>query len=71
MIARLDLPAIDDLREALPGFARVPLAHLHHLNPEQRRAYWLDEITRSLANESSIAVRLDRLRNHQRIHRLQ
>jgi ribosomal protein S18 acetylase RimI-like enzyme len=55
MIARLDLPAIHDLRVALPRFARVPLAHLHHLNSEQRRAYWLDEVTRSLANESSIA----------------
>src|SRR6476646_5758448 len=55
MIARLDLPAINDLREALPRFTHVPLAHLHHLNSEQRRAYWLDEITRSLANESSIA----------------
>ncbi len=55
MIARLDLPAINDLREALPRFTHVPLAHLHHLNSEQRRAYWLDEITPSLANESSIA----------------
>lgn len=55
MIARLHLPAIDDLSAALPRFAHVPLAHLHHLNPEQRRAYWLDEITQSLANESSIA----------------
>ena len=55
MIARLDLAAIDDLREALPRFAHVPLAHLHHLNSEQRRAYWLDEISQSLAKESSIA----------------
>ncbi len=55
MIARLDLPAIHDLREALPRFTHVPLAHLHHLNPEQRRAYWLDEISQSLAKESSIA----------------
>ena len=55
MIARLDLAAIHDLREALPRFTHVPLAHLHHLNPEQRRAYWLDEISQSLANESSIA----------------
>ena len=29
MIARLDLAAIHDLREALRRFARVPLAHLH------------------------------------------
>src|SRR6478672_4912703 len=55
MIARLDLPAINDLREALPRFTHVPLAHLHHLNSEQRRAYWLDEITQSLSKESSIA----------------
>ena len=55
MIARLDLAAIDELRVALPRFARVPLAHLHHLNPEQRQAFWLDEITQSLAKESSIA----------------
>jgi ribosomal protein S18 acetylase RimI-like enzyme len=54
MIARLDLPAIHDLRVALPRFARVPLAHLHHLNSKQRRAYWLDEITQSSAKESSI-----------------
>jgi GNAT superfamily N-acetyltransferase len=55
MIAPLDLAAIHDLRLALPRFARVPLAHLHHLNSEQRQAYWLDEITQSLAKESSIA----------------
>ena len=55
MIARLDLAAIDDLRETLPRFAHVPLAHLHHLNSDQRRAYWLDEISQSLAKESSIA----------------
>jgi ribosomal protein S18 acetylase RimI-like enzyme len=55
MIARLDSAAINDLREALPRFVHVPLAHLHHLNSDQRRAYWLDEITQSLADESSIA----------------
>jgi ribosomal protein S18 acetylase RimI-like enzyme len=55
MIARLNLAAIHELRVALPRFACVPLAHLHHLNPEQRQAYWLDEITRSLAKKSSIA----------------
>jgi GNAT superfamily N-acetyltransferase len=55
MIARLDLAGIHDLRLALPRFARVPLAHLHDLNSEQRQAFWFDEITESLANESSIA----------------
>ena len=55
MIARLDLTAINDLHEALPRLAHVPLAHLHHLNSDQRRAYWLDEISQSLADESSIA----------------
>ena len=33
----------------------VPLAHLPQLDIERRRAYWLDEISRSLADESSIA----------------
>jgi len=55
MIARLDLPAIHDLCEALPHFAHLPLAHLHDLSSERRRAYWLDEISQSLAKESSIA----------------
>ena len=57
MIARLDLAAIHDLREALPQFAHLPLAHLHDLSSERRRAYWLDEISQSLAKESSIAFR--------------
>ena len=55
MIARLDLAAIHDLRVALPQFAHLPLAHLHDLSPERRRAYWLDEISQSLAKESPIA----------------
>ena len=55
MIARLDLTAINDLHEALPQLAHVPLAHLHHLNSDQRRTYWLDEISQSLVDESSIA----------------
>jgi len=55
MIARLDLAAIHDLRVALPQFADLPLAHLHDLSPERRRAYWLDEISQSLAKESPIA----------------
>ena len=55
MIARLDVTAINDLREALPRFTHVPLAHLPRLSFEQRLAYWLDEISQSLADESSIA----------------
>src|SRR6478672_13640552 len=56
MIAPLDSTALGDLREALPQFAHLPLAHLHDLSPERRRAYWLDEINQSLAKESSIAL---------------
>jgi len=55
MIARLDLGAINDLREALPRFAHVPLLHLDHLKSDQRLAYWLDEIRDCFADESSIA----------------
>ena len=54
MIARLDSGTINDLRGALPQFAHVPLAHLHHLKSDQRLTYWLDEITQSLTNETSI-----------------
>jgi ribosomal protein S18 acetylase RimI-like enzyme len=54
MIARLDSGVINELREALPRFAHVPLAHLHHLKSDQRLNYWLDEITQSLADETSI-----------------
>jgi dTDP-4-amino-4,6-dideoxy-D-galactose acyltransferase len=56
MIARLGLDAIDELREALPRFTHPPLAHLPHLNPDVRRAYWLKEIRQSLADESCIAL---------------
>jgi len=55
MIARLDLGTINDLREALPRFAHVPLSHLRHLTSDQRLAYWLDEIRDCFADESSIA----------------
>ena len=57
MIAPLDVTAINDLREALPRATYFPLAHLPHLSFEQRRAYWLDEIRQSLAEETSIAFR--------------
>jgi ribosomal protein S18 acetylase RimI-like enzyme len=55
MIERLDSTAINDLREALPLFTHLPLAHLPHLSADQRRGYWLDEISQSLAEETSIA----------------
>jgi len=55
MIARLDLAATADLKKALPHFAHGPVAHLSHLSPEQVVAYWLDEITEELADESSVA----------------
>ncbi len=55
MIARLDLAAIDDLKESLPRFAHKPLAHLSYLKRDQIEAYWLDEIARDLTDESSIA----------------
>jgi len=54
MIARLDLAMVDGLREALPSLTHAPLAHLHHLNSNQRLGYWIDEISQSLAKESSI-----------------
>ncbi len=57
MIAPLDVTAINDLRETLPRATYFPLAHLPHLSFEQRRAYWLDEIRQSLAEETSIAFR--------------
>lgn len=55
MIARLDLQAIDHLRETLPQFAEVPLAHLQRVSPNRRRDYWLDQIRQSLAKESALA----------------
>ena len=54
MIVRLDSAAINEVREALPRLVHVPLAHLHHLKSDQRLTYWLDEITQSLADETSI-----------------
>jgi hypothetical protein len=55
MIARLDLAAIDDLKNALPRFAHKPLAHLPYFRRDQVEAYWLDEIAWDLAHESSTA----------------
>jgi ribosomal protein S18 acetylase RimI-like enzyme len=55
MIARLDSTAFDSLRKALPRFTHDPLGSVPHLSLEQRRAHWLDEIRKSLEDESSIA----------------
>jgi GNAT superfamily N-acetyltransferase len=55
MIARLDLAAIDDLKKALPRLGHKPLAHLSYLKRDQVEAYWLDEVVRDLADDSSIA----------------
>jgi len=56
MIARLGSTAINDLRDAVPRVTHVPFAHLPQLDIERRRDYWLDEISKSLADESSIAL---------------
>lgn len=55
MIARIDLAAIDELREALPRFTHKPLPHLSYLKRDQIEGYWLDDIARELADESSTA----------------
>ena len=54
MVSRLDLAAIDDLEKTLPRFAHKPLAHFPYLKHDQIDAYWLDEIKRDLADESSV-----------------
>jgi len=51
MIARFDLAAIDELKEALPRFTHKPLPHLPHLKPNQIDGYWLDDIAQELANK--------------------
>ena len=56
MIARFDLAAIDDLREALPRFRQRPLAHLRHATADQINAWWLDEIRRDVADDSAIVL---------------
>jgi ribosomal protein S18 acetylase RimI-like enzyme len=55
MIARFDLTAIDQLKEALPRFTHKPLPHLSYLRPDQVEGYWLDDIAQELKNESSTA----------------
>jgi RimJ/RimL family protein N-acetyltransferase len=53
IIARLDLAAIDELKEALPHFSYRPLPHLAYLKREQIEGYWLDDIASELADERS------------------
>jgi hypothetical protein len=55
MIARFDLTAIDQLKEALPRFTYKPLPHLSYLKRDQIEGFWLDDIAQELNNESSIA----------------
>ena len=55
MIARFDLTAIDELKEALPRFTHKPLPHLSYLKRDQIDAYWLDDIAQDLTNERSTA----------------
>ena len=55
MIARFDLTAIDELKEALPRFTHKPLPHLSYLKRDQIEGYWLDDIAQELKNECSTA----------------
>jgi hypothetical protein len=55
MIARIDLTAIDELKEALPRFTHKPLPHLSYLKRDQIEGYWLDDIAQDLTNECSTA----------------
>ena len=55
MTERVNLAALDELKEALPSFTPKPLAHLSYLKHDQLEAYWLDEITQDLAHQSSTA----------------
>lgn len=55
MIARFDLTAIDELKEALPRFTDKALPHLSYLKRDQIEGYWLDDIAQELTNECSTA----------------
>ena len=55
MIARFDLTAIDELKEALPRFTHKPLPHLSYLKRDQIDGYWLDDIAHDLTSERSTA----------------
>jgi ribosomal protein S18 acetylase RimI-like enzyme len=55
MIARLDLTAIHELKEALQRFTHKPLPHLSYLKHDQIEGYWLDDIVQELNNGCSTA----------------
>jgi ribosomal protein S18 acetylase RimI-like enzyme len=55
MIARIDLKAIGELKEALPRFTHNPLPHLSYLKRDQIESYWLDDIAQDLTSEYSTA----------------
>jgi len=55
MIARFDVTAIDEFKEALPRFTHKPLPHLSYLKRDQIDGYWLDDIAQDLTNERSTA----------------
>ena len=55
MIARFDLTAVENLKEALPRFTHKPLPHLSYLKPDQIEGFWLDDIAQELTNDSSTA----------------
>ena len=55
MIARIDLAAIDELKEALPRFTHKPLPHLSYLRAHQIEGYWLDDLAREQADKASTA----------------
>jgi len=55
MIARFDLTAIDELKEALPRFTHNLFSHLSYLKSDQVERYWLDDIVQDLTNERSTA----------------
>ena len=66
MIARLDLTAIGELKEALPRFTHKPLPHLSVSKPDQIEGYWLDEIAQELEERMLHCVCIVCRRTHQR-----
>jgi GNAT superfamily N-acetyltransferase/RimJ/RimL family protein N-acetyltransferase len=55
-IARIDSAEIGVLREALPRFRFTPLSHLPYLKRAQVENYWMDEISETVADVSSVAL---------------